>query len=319
MSKGFFQVIRPGINTTFQDQGRFNLQHYGLPPGGCMDYKSFVISNALVQNKKNEGVIEFAYQGPLLKLQEGNTKIAITGDVQFMIITANNDIIKGECYRSYNLNAGDQIDIQSTKNSVYGYLSVEGGFRLESFLNSISTLSNARIGPNNGNKISKEDKIFINKDFVNKNNLKAIVIPDDSKKIRVLAGPQHNYFSDESIKDFFLQDYKVTNLSDRMGMRLQGKVLKNIINTNIRSEGITKGAIQVPADGQPIILLTDHPTIGGYPKIANIVSADYDLLVQKVPGTNISFKCIDHQEAEMLFKKRYSDISKLIKEIKKIN
>ena len=133
MSKGFFQVIRPGINTTFQDQGRFNLQHYGLPPGGCMDYKSFVISNALVQNKKNEGVIEFAYQGPLLKLQEGNTKIAITGDVQFMIITANNDIIKGECYRSYNLNAGDQIDIQSTKNSVYGYLSVEGGFRLEYF------------------------------------------------------------------------------------------------------------------------------------------------------------------------------------------
>jgi biotin-dependent carboxylase-like uncharacterized protein len=319
MSKGFFQVIRPGVNTTFQDQGRFNLQHYGLPPGGCMDYKSFLISNVLVQNKKNEGVIEFAYQGPLLKLQEGNTKIAITGDVQFIIITANNDIIKGECYRSYNLNIGDQIDIQSTKNSVYGYLSVEGGFRLESFLNSISTLSNARIGPNNGKKINKEDKIFINKNNTNKNNLKAIVIPDDSRKIRVLAGPQYNYFSGESIKDFFLQEYKVTNLSDRMGMRLQGKVLKNIVNTNIRSEGITKGAIQVPADGQPIILLTDHPTIGGYPKIANIVSADYDLLVQKVPGTNISFKCIDHQEAEMLYKQRNSNISKIIKEIKKIN
>ena len=104
-----------------------------------------------------------------------------------------------------------------------------------------------------------------------------------------------------------------------MGMRLEGKILNNIVNTNIRSEGITKGAIQVPADGQPIILLTDHPTIGGYPKIANIISADYDLLVQKTPGTNISFKCIDHQEAEILFKKRYSDISKTIKEIKKIN
>ena len=79
-------------------------------------------------------------------------------------------------------------------------------------------------------------------------------------------------------------------------MRLEGEILKNIVSTNIRSEGITKGAIQVPADGQPIILLTDHPTIGGYPKIANVISADYDLLVQKIPGTSISFKCIGLQE-----------------------
>ena len=88
-----------------------------------------------------------------------------------------------------------------------------------------------------------------------------------------------------------------------MGMRLEGIALENIISTNIRSEGITKGAIQVPADGQPIILLTDHPTIGGYPKIANIISADYDLLVQKTPGTNIIFKCIDLLEAEQLYQR----------------
>ena len=104
-----------------------------------------------------------------------------------------------------------------------------------------------------------------------------------------------------------------------MGMRLEGKALKNIINTNIRSEGITKGAIQVPADGQPIVLLTDHPTIGGYPKIANVISADYDLLVQKIPGTKISFKCIDLQEAEQLYKNRQVSISKIIKDIEEIN
>jgi len=319
MNRSFFQVIRAGINTTFQDEGRFNQQHFGLPSGGCMDYKSFLISNTLLENKKDEGVIEFAYQGPLLKLAAGNTKIAITGNVHFIIITANNEIIEGKCNRSYNLNTGDQIDIQSTKKSVYGYLSVEGGFKLESFLNSISTLSKARVGPNNGNKINKDDKILINKNRENKNNLKATVVADNSSVIRVLKGPQYNYFSEESKKVFFSQKYKITNLTDRMGMRLEGKILNNIVNTNIRSEGITKGAIQVPADGQPIILLTDHPTIGGYPKIANIISADYDLLVQKTPGTNISFKCIDHQEAEILFKKRYSDISKTIKEIKKIN
>ena len=103
-----------------------------------------------------------------------------------------------------------------------------------------------------------------------------------------------------------------------MGMRLQGIDLKNILNTNIRSEGITKGAVQVPADGQPIILLTDHPTIGGYPKIANIISADYDLLVQKTPGTNIKFKCIDLQEAEQLFEDNGNKISKAINNIKEI-
>ena len=112
--------------------------------------------------------------------------------------------------------------------------------------------------------------------------------------------------------------YKVTNLTDRMGMRLYGLALENIIDTNIRSEGITKGAIQIPADGQPIVLLTDHPTIGGYPKIANIISADYDLLVQKIPATSITFKCIELKEAEQLYSDRYSNISKITKGIKEI-
>ena len=97
-----------------------------------------------------------------------------------------------------------------------------------------------------------------------------------------------------------------------MGMRLEGKILKSIVSTNIRSEGITKGAIQVPADGQPIVLLTDHTTIGGYPKIANVISADYDLLVQKVPGTNLSFSYIELEEAEKAFKLYSEDIQKTL-------
>ena len=133
-----------------------------------------------------------------------------------------------------------------------------------------------------------------------------------------MQGPQFNYFSDNAQKEFFSKEYKITSLTDRMGMRLEGKVLENIVSTNIRSEGITKGAIQVPADGQPIILLTDHPTIGGYPKIANVISADYDSLVQKIPGTNISFKCIDLSEAERLYKDRCSNISKIITDIKEV-
>ena len=104
-----------------------------------------------------------------------------------------------------------------------------------------------------------------------------------------------------------------------MGMRLEGAVMKNIVSTNIRSEGITKGAIQVPADGQPIILLTDYPTIGGYPKIANITSVDYNLLIQKTPGEKIFFKLIELHEAEQLYKEHLNSISKIIKNIKEIN
>ena len=118
MSNYFFEVLRPGINTTFQDKGRFHMQHLGVTPGGCMDLDSFSIANALVGNSLNEGTLEFAYQGPLLKLIKGKTKIAITGNVFFQIIRPDKEILNGECNRTYVLNEGDQIDILATKKSL---------------------------------------------------------------------------------------------------------------------------------------------------------------------------------------------------------
>jgi len=130
MNNFIFKVLRAGINTTYQDKGRYGLQHIGVTPGGCMDQMSFLIANALVGNSNNIGVIEFAYQGPLLQLIKGKIKIAITGNVYFKIINLNNDIIVGECNRTYNLNEGDKIDILATNKSAYGYLSIEGGFNM---------------------------------------------------------------------------------------------------------------------------------------------------------------------------------------------
>ncbi len=319
MSNYFFEVLRPGINTTFQDKGRFHMQHLGVTPGGCMDLNSFLIANALVGNPLNEGAIEFAYQGPLLKLIKGKTKIAITGNVFFQIIKTNKEILDGDCNRTYVLEEGDQIDILATKKSAYGYMALEGGFKIKSFCNSISILSRAQIGSHNGKKIKLNDKINIKINSKNEKNYSTKVPKRNKNAIRVLKGPQYDYFSKESQKDFFSKEYKISNLTDRMGMRLEGKVMKNIVNTNIRSEGITKGAIQVPADGQPIILLTDYPTIGGYPKIANVISADYNLLIQKTPGEKIYFKLIELHEAEQLYKEHLKNISEIIKNIKHIN
>ena len=319
MSDYFFEVLRPGINTTFQDKGRFHMQHLGVTPGGCMDLESFSIANALVGNSLNTGVLEFAYQGPLLKLIKGRAKIAITGNVFFQVIKSNQQTISGECNRTYILDQGDQIDILATKKSAYGYMALEGGFDIKSFCQSVSILSRAEIGPNEGKKIKINDRITIKVNNKNEKNFSTKVPNKNKNIIRVLKGSQFDYFSKESQKDFFSKEYKISNLTDRMGMRLEGTVMKNIVNTNIRSEGITKGAIQVPADGQPIILLTDYPTIGGYPKIANVTSADYNLLIQKAPGEKIFFELIKLREAEQLYKEHLNSISEIIKNIKEIN
>ena len=319
MSDNFFEVLRAGINTTYQDKGRFHMQHLGVAPGGCMDLKAFLIANALVGNNSEDGVLEFAYQGPLLKLVKGKIKIVITGNVLFQIIQKNNEIINGKCNKSYDLNEGDQIDILVTKKSAYGYLAVEGGFDVKPFCSSVSILARAQIGPNNGKKIKIKDKIIIKRNSNNKKNFETKVPIKNRNIIRVLKGPQFDYFSKESQKDFFSKDYKITNLTDRMGMRLEGTTIKNTVSTNIRSEGITKGAIQVPADGQPIVLLTDYPTIGGYPKIANVISSDYHYLVQKIPGEKILFQNVELQKAELLYKEHLNSISEIIKNIKEIN
>ena len=319
MTNYFFEILRPGINTTFQDKGRFHMQHLGVTPGGCMDLESFSIANALVGNNLSEGVLEFAYQGPLLKLVKGKTKIAITGNVFFQIIKSNQETINGECNRTYILEEGDQIDILATKQSAYGYMALEGGFDVKPFCKSISILSRAQIGPNEGKKIVVNDKIKIRKSSISKKNFFAKVSIKNKNTIRVLKGPQFDYFSKESQKDFFSTEYKVSNLTDRMGMRMEGTLMENIVSANIRSEGITKGAIQVPADGQPIILLTDYPTIGGYPKISNVTSVDYNLLIQKIPGDKIFFKLIELHEAEQLYKEHLKNMSEIIKSIKEIN
>tara|TARA_S200000501_G_C20806012_1_gene736176 strand:+ start:7 stop:396 length:390 start_codon:yes stop_codon:yes gene_type:complete len=126
----FFEVLRGGINSTFQDLGRRNYFHIGLPLSGAMDTRNFLISNALVGNDKDDACLEFAYQGPLLKVKNNSINIVITGDVNFTIKKTSSEIIEGQCYKTYLLDRNDELDLFSTNNSVYGYLAVGGGFKL---------------------------------------------------------------------------------------------------------------------------------------------------------------------------------------------
>ena len=315
MTDTYFEILRPGINTTMQDAGRNHLYHIGVTISGAIDQRNYKLANSLTDNKLNDTVIEFAYQGPLLRLNNGKINFAITGDIFFNIIRNNSMIEEGKCYQNYILNDGEQIDVISTKKSIYGYLSVNGGFELEEMWKSCSINTKAQIGPNNGKKYSINEKIFIKKSTIKNIKYKKIVYKNYFDNIvRVIKGTNFNYFSSEAQNIFFKEEYSVTRLVDRMGMRLDGPNLENIINTNIKSEGLIRGTIQVPADGKPIILLSDHGTIGGYPKIAVVISADLDKVAQFSPGTKIRFEEVNLVEAEKLFNSYTEETNKYLNE-----
>jgi|TARA_B110001452_G_scaffold20678_1_gene16643 biotin-dependent carboxylase-like uncharacterized protein len=315
MSSAYFEILRAGINTTIQDSGRNHMYDKGITVSGAIDQRNYKLSNKLVNNNLNEAVIEFAYQGPLLKLKNNKINFSITGDIIFKIIRKNLKVEDGICYKNYILEEEDKLDIISTKNTAYGYLSVNGGFQIEKFWNSYSINTKANIGPNNGKKYSIEDKIFIKN--LNLQQIKEIELhysesPDNM--IRVIKGTNFNYFSKKAQKNFFNQEFSVTKLADRMGIRLSGYKLENIVSTNIKSEGLIRGVIQVPTDGDPIIMLSDHGTIGGYPKIGVVISADLDRVGQLTPGSTVKFKEVSLEEAQNIFKAYTDDTNKYLNE-----
>jgi len=315
MSNTYFEILRSGINTTIQDNGRHHMYHEGIAVSGAIDQRNYKLSNKLVNNHLNEAVIEFAYQGPLLKLKNNKINFSITGDVIFKIIRKNLQIEDGVCYKNYILEEEDQLDIISTKNTAYGYLSVNGGFQLEKLWDSYSINTKANIGPNKGKKYSKEEKIFIKNSKlqeIKKIELDYSELSDNI--IRVIRGTNFNYFSTAAQNKFFNQEFFVTKLADRMGIRLSGNKLENIVSTNIKSEGLVRGVVQVPADGHPIIMLSDHGTIGGYPKIGVVISADLDRVGQLTPGSTIKFKEVSLEEAQNIFKAYNENTNKYINE-----
>ena len=315
MINKYFKVLRSGTHTTFQDKGFFNLQHLGITTSGVVDNELAFIANALVNNDIYAPIIEFAYQGPRLKLIKGSCRFAISGNVNFNIIKNNKTII-GKTNQTYKLEEGEILDILSTIKSNYGYFAIEGSFKIKKEFNSNSTLTNSKIGSNNGNCLKENQKICFTKSGSNYNSYININQRKIDKFIRVVSGPQMNFFMLKVIKKFFNNSFIVSNITNRVGVRLEGNIIKSIKSHNIASEGITKGAIQIPANGNPIILLNDHPTIGGYPKIANVILADVYKIAQYPIGTKFSFKKVNLDEAENILFEKEKNQRKILNQIK---
>ncbi len=277
------------------------------------DYHNYEIHVALAGIEPNQ--IKINTVNDYLVLDVKNEALSIDKDIIHKGIQ-NNSTKQVFRLEQNILENGEKLDILSTRKSVYGYLAIKDGLNYKKFWNSYSINSKANIGPNNGNKFSINEKIFIKNHESKHIPQKKINFSDSTNNlIRVIKGSNFNYFSEESQKKFFNEEYLITNLTDRMGMRLKGSILKNVKNTNIKSEGLIKGVVQVPADGNPIILLNDHGTIGGYPKIGVVISADLDKVTQLPPGANIKFKEVTLEEAENLFKEYLSETRKYLNAI----
>jgi len=286
--------------------------------GGVVDNNLFKIANKLLGNDLNETIIEFAYQGPRLRLDKGNAHIVITGDVHFTIGKKSEDLLEkpGETFKIYQLKEGDIVDILATKSSVYGYCGVEGGFNINKYNNSGSTLVRSAIGPNDGKCIQENQLVKFSLESNNK-NLKQLSYFSNHKDniIKVLEGPQINFFSSDTIKNFFKRTFKISNNTDRMGIRLEGNKILSKNSSNIPSEGIIKGSIQVPGDGNPIVLMVDHPTIGGYPKIATVILNDIAKLAHLSAGKEIRFQKVSIETAEKLYDKNKKYLDKVFQSI----
>ena len=287
-----FKVHRSGLQTHIQDQPRDGFAHYGISPSGPADIIAYHYGNYLVHNKINTASLEIALFGPKIEFLDAGY-IAITGS-KFLIKINDTDLLYD---RPIKIEKGQLLDIRSAIEGARCYLSIAGGIDVEDFLSSNSTHLETGVGGLNGRALKKNDIVNCLSN-AGKIDFKIAKVKYDLNrtKIFVIKGLQHNFFSKDDWKIFLNNEYTVSSKSNRMGIRLENGNKLNKIN-DIITEGIPLGSIQVPPNGLPIISFVEHQTTGGYPKIANVISADIPKLGQLMPGDKFYFELIDFEQA----------------------
>ena len=290
-------VLSPGVLTTVQDRGRFGYQQYGISACGVMDPHSAALANILVGNPEDEAVLEFTLMGPHLKFHR-DIAVAMTG----ADLSPTLDGIPMPMYQAVHVFAGQILRCLVPKTGCRAYLAFAGGLDIPVVMGSRSTDRKAHLGGVEGRPLKKWDEIAFRNPFIpDRMEIRSLpreFAPRSLYPLRVILGPQEDAFTEEGMKTFLSGTYTVTQESDRMGCRLKGPAISHIGDGNIISDGIAFGAIQVPAQGQPIIMLADRQTVGGYAKIANVITADFRLLAQLKPGDRVCFQPVSIQTAQ---------------------
>ena len=292
-----FKVVQPGILSLIQDGGRYGQHSIGLTTGGPLDKLSFDWANRLCGNDTNATTIEVSFGGISLEAQV-DTQIAVTGgDAQLAINNKNVD-----SWRTHAIKSGDKVELKFSQQSTRHYIAVAGGFQVTPMFGSSATVAREKLGGLDGTPLKSGDVLSCNASQTTQQHMLAKEHrPDYSGDVvlRVVLGYQKDAFSDLQQSRFFNSSFTLSDRCDRMGFRLNGPEIKSDIN-GILSEGICYGAIQVPSDGQPIILLNDRQTIGGYPKIGSVFSLDIPKLTQRTPDTAVRFEALTMDDAQCL-------------------
>ncbi|MEO6301147.1 MAG: biotin-dependent carboxyltransferase family protein [Paracoccaceae bacterium] len=296
MTHAVFRVAFAGPHVSVQDAGRYGLMRFGVPASGPMDRKSFAIANAALGNPPDQAGIEVSAGGVSLDCLSGQVSVAVAGGG--FIVRAGARMVGS--WTVLTISAGDTLTIRPGPWGNWTYLAFAGILQAESWLGSKSTHGASGLG---GGRLATAQLITVTKTRVQYDREGPIPCPVWARPrhiLRCVPGPQDRFFSTETLAEFTSSRYFVTDAFDRMGVKLRGPALPPISALAIPSEPILRGAVQVSGDGVLTVLLSDHQTTGGYPKIATVIAQDLDSFVQCRPGDAVAFTAISPMDAVLL-------------------
>jgi biotin-dependent carboxylase-like uncharacterized protein len=301
--------------TTIQDLGRYGYQGFGVPVSGALDDYALRVANLLVGNDEREACLEITLMGLKLRLL-GDTAIAVTGaDLR--------PELSGEplpMWQTVMVKSGDIISFDWPREGCRSYLAVAGGIDVPVVMKSRSTYAKSGIGGYKGRPLRAGDLLagFQPPAEVPEARVAAACIPryHNQNQIRVILGPQDDHFTQKGIDTFFNSEFTVSPYADRTGYRLNGPLIEHTAGADIISDGIPLGAIQVPADGRPIVLLADRLTTGGYPKIATVITVDIQKLAQTKPGDKMRFRLATLRDAHRYLEEYERNLRALAQQIR---
>lgn len=290
-------VLRPGLLTSVQDLGRPGLQRHGVSPGGAMDRFAARVANLLVGNDENEPVLEMSLLGAELRF-EADAVVAVGGAAAGVL----------PAWQPVRVKAGEVLALAELRHGCRSYLAVAGGFAVAEIMDSAATDLRARLGGHQGRPLRVGDvlawrNVAIDYRAWDHWQIGRDLLPrySSAPRIRVVRGAQADWFTPEAQEALVSGTYQLTQKADRMGLRFMGPKLLLREPQEMSSEGVGFGSIQVPPDGQPIVLMAERQTLGGYPKIADVIAVDLPLLAQLRPGDGVTFEEVSLDEATRLY------------------
>jgi antagonist of KipI len=291
-------VLKPGLQTTIQDRGRWGWQAQGVPVAGPMDPCAHRLANALAGNDPGAATLEVTLVGPELEFEDERV-IAVAG-AEFEVTVDGRSVPPQS---AFVVSSGSHLRFGARKKGARAYVAVAGGISVPPILGSRATHLISAMGGIDGRALKAGDRLPLGDPMRARNTMSAqplmpiVSLPDTHATIRVLAGPQQDYFTPDALDVLQSMPYTISQRSDRMGFRLDGPVLTHVRGADIISDATPLGVLQVPASGLPILLMADRQTAGGYPKIATVIAADMSVAGQLGPGDTIAFRVCSLGEA----------------------